>query len=63
MAIKLIEREWHPELNDYKHDYVCDAEADVSTLPESCCGSSALVIETGDVYVVNTQGVWTKVGD
>lgn len=62
MAIKLIKKEYSDLQGDYKRDYICDGDADVSNLPECACGSSALVIATGDVYVVNTQSAWTKVG-
>ena len=62
MAIKLIKKEYSDLQGDYKRDYICDDEANVASLPECACGSSALVIATGDVYVVNTQGAWTKVG-
>lgn len=62
MAIKKIKREWCPSLGDYKKDFIADTEADVASLPDCCTGSSALVIESGSVYVVNTSGAWVAVG-
>ena len=32
--------------------------ADVASLPPCCTGSSALVVDTGEVYMVNASGVW-----
>lgn len=62
MAIKLIKKEYSDLQGDYKRDYICDTDADVASLPKCRCGSSALVIATGDVHVVNPAGQWTKVG-
>jgi hypothetical protein len=50
------------ELTSDCKSYICDTEADVENLPTCCCGSSAFVVETGAVYVVNASGVWAKVG-
>ena len=60
--VKEIKREYSILQGESVSSYICDGDADVSNLPECACGSSALVIATGDVYVVNTQGAWTKVG-
>ena len=62
MAIKLVNREWCAFQNDYQHDYIVDAESDISALPECCTGSSALVVESGAVYMVNASGVWAVFG-
>lgn len=44
-------------------EFVVDSAADVAALPTSCdMGSSALVIETGDVYMLGGNKLWTKVG-
>lgn len=46
--------------NNYK-EFIVDTEADIEKLPTTrYFGSCALCIETGDVYVLNTKGVWTK---
>lgn len=43
-------------------EYFCDTEADVKFLPKDAeVGSAALVIETGEVYLINTKGKWKKV--
>lgn len=62
MAIKLMNREWACCLNDYQYDYIVDTEADVANLPECCSGSSALVVESGAVYMVNASGNWALFG-
>ena len=62
MAIKLVNREYAKYLDDYQYDYICDAEADVASLPECCTGSSALVVESGAIYMVNASGVWAVFG-
>lgn len=62
MAIKRINREYCACLDDYKQDFIVDTEADVATLPECCTGSSALVVESGAVYMVNASGVWAVFG-
>ena len=62
MAYKLIEKEFSYVLKDSVCSFICDTDTDVASLPKCRCGSSALVIATGDVYVVNTAGAWTKVG-
>lgn len=42
--------------------FVCDTENDVSSLPPSAPGSSAVVIKTGNVYMVNSSGQWELFG-
>lgn len=59
----------------FYREYVCDTEEDVENLPTNqtptnnakideknycAVGSCALVLETGEVWVLSTQGVWTK---
>ena len=62
MAIKVIDVEWCKVQNEYVYDYIVDTEADVAELPKCCTGSSALVVETGVVYVVNASGKWAVLG-
>ena len=62
MATKLVNKEWCVCLNAYQCDYIVDTEADIATLPECCTGSSALVVESGAVYMVNASGVWAVYG-
>jgi hypothetical protein len=51
------------EVEAYVMELVCDTEADVSTLPTSNCaaGSTCLVIESSNVYVLNSEKVWKKI--
>lgn len=62
MAVKLINKEYSPYLDEYKHDYIVDTESDIASLPECCVGSSALVVESGAVYMVNASGIWAVFG-
>ena len=62
LSKKLSEIRVESSTPEYVCDYLCDAEADISTLPVCGAGSSAVCIDTGAIYLVNTQGVWTKFG-
>lgn len=62
MAVKLISKDWRPCLDDYTYDYIADAEADIASLPQCSTGSSALVVESGAIYMVNASGVWALFG-
>ena len=43
-------------------EYVCDAADDVEKLPTDCAmGSTAFAIESGDVYMINSQKEWVKI--
>jgi hypothetical protein len=44
-------------------EFVCDTEADVADLPSCMCGAKALIIATGNIYVVNASGAWVKIGN
>lgn len=44
--------------------YIIDSSSDVSNLPgtdECAAGSFALDASTGDIYIMNSSGVWNKV--
>lgn len=46
---------------DYK-EFTCDTASDVANLPTNCCaGSSAFVIETGALYMLNSLGEWREI--
>ncbi len=51
------------EVEAYVMELVCDTEADVETLPTVNCaaGSSCLVIETSNVYILNSKKEWKKI--
>jgi hypothetical protein len=39
--------------------YICDYESDVADLPtDKSAGSTATVVATGNVYILNSYGVW-----
>lgn len=62
MAYKLVNKEWCAFQENYTHDYIVDTDADIASLPSCCTGSSALVVESGNVYVVNASGAWAVYG-
>lgn len=49
-----------------QYDFICDDEPDVEDLPTSedevDIGASALVIETANVYMLNSQREWRPLG-
>lgn len=43
------------------HEYICDFEDDIENLPTGCAvGSTAYIIETGDIYIINGFKKWVK---
>lgn len=62
MAYKLVNKEWSPHLDEYTHEYIVDTESDIASLPDCAVGSSALVVETATVYMVNASGNWVPFG-
>jgi hypothetical protein len=44
------------------NEYICDNVADLDSLPRCAPGSSAVVLEPGNVaiYMKNTEGKWVK---
>ena len=62
MAIKIMNREFSPYVHDSRLEFMCDTDADFASLPEACTGSVAVSIESGNVRVVNTSGVWVAFG-
>lgn len=42
-------------------DFICDYESDVTDLPDDkTVGSTALVLETSNLYMINSEGKWVK---
>lgn len=42
-------------------EFVCDTDQDIATLPTDCApGSTAIVIENGSVYMMNSKGEWVS---
>lgn len=62
MAYKLVNKEWSPHLDEYTHEYIVDTETDIASLPECAVGSSALVVASATVYMVNASGEWAVFG-
>ena len=62
MAIKMTGQTYCKCVEDYVREFICDTAADLANLPECCTKSTALVIATGDVFVVNASGEWVKFG-
>ena len=42
-------------------EYVLDTPEDIKALPPCPMGSSALVISTGEVYMINSNKEWVKI--
>lgn len=41
------------------NEYVCDTLDDIAKLPKNCAmGSFAIVISTGDVFILNSNKEW-----
>lgn len=62
--MKLIDREWIPELGGYQHLWLADDESQITASfdPDGASGSVIMVISTRATYMKNTQGKWQKVG-
>ena len=61
MAIKTLSK-GYGQGEHCRLECLCDNEADAADLPICACGSIAVIIETGNVYVVNSSGEWVKFG-
>ena len=51
--------------NQSKKSFVADSESDISSLPTDdtvAIGSDCLVIDTGDVYILDSTKTWAKLG-
>ena len=61
MAYKLIKREYNVYTGAFRHEYVCDSTADVTSLPKCCAGSTAIIADKdGAIYMVNASGEWKE---
>ena len=59
MAVVL--RAQNGEVRYNVNEYVLDTIADLELLPTACAtGSTALVIETAEVYIKNGEGIWVS---
>lgn len=44
------------------YEYICDFTTDIANLPIDCStGSTAFVIETSEVYMINSKKKWVKI--
>ncbi|MDL2219754.1 hypothetical protein LJC04_05440 [Ruminococcaceae bacterium OttesenSCG-928-O06] len=42
-------------------EYYCDDATDIPSLPtDALAGSSAIIIDTGDILMLNSKGEWKK---
>lgn len=62
MAYKIINEAYCPYADAQRKEFICDKDADITYLPECCTGSTALSVETGNLYMVNASGNWVLVG-
>lgn len=60
MAIAKNEKQWAADAAP--DDYILDDASDVKNLPACCPGSVAIVVATGEVYMVNASGEWKLFG-
>lgn len=42
-------------------EFALDSIADLKTLPKCEMGSTAFIIESGEVYIKNSAGEWVKI--
>lgn len=63
MGIKRISRKFvHDDIECDVCEFIADTEEDMDTPPAAGCGSTAVVIASGNAYMVKTDGTWGKVG-
>lgn len=62
MAYKLVDETYCPYARDNRKEFICDTDADIESLPNCCVGSTAVSIESGNVFIVNTNGEWVAFG-
>ena len=62
MAIVVMKRKGGPIVPGYQCECIADTEADVDNLPKCSAGSTALVVSTGNLYMVNASGEWKLFG-
>lgn len=42
--------------------YACDTESDLQSIARYCTlGDAAIVVETGKVYMMNSEGKWVEI--
>lgn len=69
MAIKLKEKKKFSYTDNLHTEYVCyeeyirDTDADIDNLPKSDAGSTAMVVESGKIFMVNASGEWKPFGE
>lgn len=62
MAIKETSREFCANVGDYKREFYCDTDVDINDLPKCCTGSTAVIVSSGKVMMVNASGTWVEFG-
>lgn len=58
-----IFKKYQNNKNDYEYiEYVLDTAADVDDLPtDDAPGSNAMVVETGQIFMLNNQRQWIEI--
>lgn len=62
MAYKQIDETYCPYSRGRKKEFICDTDEDIKKLPKCCAGSSAMVVESGKIFMVNASGEWKAFG-
>ena len=67
MAIKLISNKLSTVRSEsseveYVSEYICDTDADFTSLPKCGTGSMAVSASTGNIQIVNASGKWVSFG-
>lgn len=63
MAVKTTAKYWCEHAHGYHQELICDTDADVENLPKCCAGSTAIVVESGKIFMVNASGEWAPFGE
>ena len=53
---KILDEDYHLGI----HQYLIDTEEDIKHLPSEEIGSSAIVADTSDVFILNNKKEWVK---
>ena len=62
MPYKCYKMTYSRPLDAHIKEYICDYESDVANLPADAPMSTAVVAESGNLYIVNASGEWVPFG-
>lgn len=62
--MKMINKKWNPCLAQYETTWIADTEDELTAdfAPDCACGSTVMVVSTGNFYIKNSVDKWQKVG-